>query len=74
MRYYVNVYFWIKMVMMALAGVNAMAFHHSTYLTVTKWDAESRMPFGAKMAAVISIALWVFVIISGRLIAYNWFT
>jgi hypothetical protein len=31
------------------------------------------MPFGAKMAAVMSLALWVFVIMSGRLIAYNWF-
>ena len=73
MRYYTNVFFWVKMVMMVLAAVNAMAFHYSTYHSVSKWDADSLMPFGAKMAAVISLALWVFVIMAGRLIAYNWF-
>ena len=74
MRYYTNVYFWVKAVMMALAAVNAMAFHNSTYLSVGKWDMSARLPFGAKMAAVTSITLWVFVIMAGRLIAYNWFT
>lgn len=73
MRYYGNVFFWVKTVMMVLAGVNAMAFHYSTYHSVAKWDADSKMPFGAKMAAVMSLALWAFVIMSGRLIAYNWF-
>jgi hypothetical protein len=73
MRYYTNIYFWVKVVMMVLAAVNAMAFHYSTYHSVAKWDADSKMPFGAKMAAVMSLALWVFVIMSGRLIAYNWF-
>ena len=74
MRYYGNVYFWVKMLMMALAAVNAGAFHYSTYYSVAKWDADSEMPFGAKMSAVISLALWAFIIVSGRLIAYNWFT
>ena len=73
MRYYGNVFFWVKLVMMGLAGVNAMAFHYSTYLSVAKWDADSKMPLGARMAAVMSLALWAFVIMSGRLIAYNWF-
>ena len=73
MRYYGNIFFWVKAVMMALAGVNAMAFHYSTYHSVAKWDADSKMPFGAKLAAVVSLALWAFVIMSGRLIAYNWF-
>ena len=73
MRYYGNVFFWVKMMMMALAAVNAGAFHYSTYYSVAKWDVDSEMPFGAKMAAVMSLALWAFIIISGRLIAYNWF-
>lgn len=73
MRYYGNIFFWVKSVMIILAGANAAAFHYSTYHSVAKWDAESRMPFGAKLAAVVSLALWAFVIMSGRLIAYNWF-
>jgi hypothetical protein len=73
MRYYSNVFFWVKVFMMVLAGVNAMAFHYSTYHSVARWDEQSRTPMGAKMAAVFSLALWAFVIMSGRLIAYNWF-
>src|SRR4051812_7097734 len=39
MRFYPNIFFWIKTVMMALAGVNALAFHLSTYRSVAAWDA-----------------------------------
>jgi len=63
MRYYSNIFFWVKAFMMMLAGINAMAFHYSTYHSVARWDADSKMPFGAKMAAVFSLALWAFVII-----------
>ena len=73
MRYYDNVYFWVKMTMLVLAGVNAMAFHFSTYLSVVKWDTDVKMPSRAKMAAAVSLALWAFIIVSGRLMAYNWF-
>ena len=73
LRFYANIYFWIKAVMMVLAGVNAMAFHQVTYRTVDAWNTETVMPFGAKLASVMSIVLWAGVIVSGRLIAYNWF-
>jgi hypothetical protein len=73
MRYYANVFFWIKAMMMGLAGINAMAFHFSTYESVAVWDSKTLLPFGAKLAAVVSLALWAAVIVCGRLIAYNWF-
>src|SRR5262249_16034293 len=73
MRYYGNVFFWIKVMMMCLAGLNAMAFHDGSYRYVAKWHSSTRMPFGAKLAAVVSLVLWAFVIMCGRLIAYNWF-
>ena len=31
------------------------------------------LPFRAKLAGAVSLALWAAVVISGRLIAYNWF-
>ncbi len=73
MRYYANILFWTKVVMMGLAGVNALAFHRSTYHSVAAWDNSPAMPFGAKLAGALSIALWAGAVMSGRLVAYNWF-
>jgi len=73
LRFYANIYFWIKVVMMVLAGVNAMAFHQSAYRTVEAWNTETVTPFGAKLAGAMSLVLWAGVVVSGRLIAYNWF-
>ena len=34
MRFYANIFFWLKMLMMVIAGVNAMAFHYIAYFSV----------------------------------------
>src|ERR1700681_2177050 len=73
LRYYSNVYFWIKAMMMTLAGINAVAFHFSTYESIAEWDMKTVLPRAAKLAAVVSLALWAAVIACGRLMAYNWF-
>ena len=72
-RFYNNIFFWIKVAMLAVAGANAIAFHLTTYKSVAAWDRDVRAPFGARMAGVASLALWSGIIVSGRLIAYNWF-
>jgi hypothetical protein len=72
MRFYSNVFFWMKMTLMAIASLNAMAFHYTTYFTVETWDHKVP-PFGAKLAGALGIGLWAFVIVAGRLIPYNWF-
>ena len=72
MRFYPNVFFWIKMVMIALTGVNAIAFHRLTYQTVNAWDSGV-VPMGSKVSGLLSIVLWSAVIVAGRLIAYDWF-
>ena len=72
-RFSTNIFFLVKMVIMLLAAVNALAFHYSTYLSIDKWERRPVLPFGAKLAGVLSVVLWVSVILSGRLIAYNWF-
>jgi len=73
LRYYGKVFFWIKVVLMILAGVNALAFHFTTYRSVAKWDTKV-LPFGAKLAGALSLALWAGVVMTGRLTAYNWLT
>jgi uncharacterized membrane protein len=74
MRYYGKALFWTKMMLMVLAGLNALYFHLTTYRSVAKWDRDPMMPFGGRVAGVLSLALLAGVIIFGRLTAYNWFT
>jgi hypothetical protein len=73
-RYYGKALFWLKLVLMALAGVNAMYFHLTTYRSVARWDTDRVLPSGAKVAGVLSLILWAGVVVFGRLTAYNWFT
>ena len=74
MRYWGKVFFWSKLTLMGLAGVNAVVFHYTTYRSVASWDTERVIPFGGRMAGVISLALWAGVVILGRLTAYDWMT
>jgi hypothetical protein len=75
MNYVTNIIFWVKMLAIVLAGLNALAFHFITEYTLVDWDSGARPPFGAKLAGAISIVLWANVIVSGRLIPYalTWF-
>jgi hypothetical protein len=72
-RFSTNIFFLLKMVLMALAAMNALAFHFSPYLSIDRWDASRLVPRTARSAGLLSVALWVGVIVTGRLIAYNWF-
>jgi hypothetical protein len=73
LRFYGNIFFWIKTGGTVLAGVNALAFHLTTYHSVAAWDSDPRPPFRARMAGFVSLVLWAVVVMAGRLIAYNWF-
>ena len=42
LRYYGKVFFWMKMGLMALAGLNALAFHLTAYRSVAAWDTDLR--------------------------------
>ena len=73
MRFYANIFFWMKMLMLLLAALNAMAFHYTTYYSVAKWDTAPTPPLSAKLSGAISVVLWTMIILAGRLIPYNWF-
>ena len=75
LNYVTNIIFWLKMLAMVLAAVNALAFHFITEYTVVDWDAGRTPPSGARLAGWLSIILWVNVILAGRLMPYalTWF-
>jgi len=72
-RSFQNVFFRFKVIFLVLAGINAWVFHSGVYQTVKKWNLDRVPPKRARMAGLISLVLWAFIVIAGRMIAYNWF-
>lgn len=70
LRFYYNPSFRIKLVLIGLAGVNALLFQMGAFRTMSKWDLNVDTPRGAKVAGVLSIVLWFGVVAAGRWIAF----
>lgn len=71
--YWHSLFFRLKLVLLVIAGINVLVFHVRTQRTIAAWDTVTRPPRAARLAAVVSLAAWAGVIVSGRFIAYNWF-
>jgi hypothetical protein len=65
-----NPVFWIKMTLMVIAGLNALAFDLSVNRYSYDWVAADRPPALVKGFATLSFALWLCVITAGRWMAY----
>jgi hypothetical protein len=64
-----NRVFQIKLLLIALAGMNALAFHAGVYRTASTWQAGA--PALARLQAAVSLGLWIGVIGCGRFLAYS---
>jgi uncharacterized protein YacL len=73
LRSYQNIFFRSKMLLLLLAGLNVWLFHSRVYPKVVGWDADGMPPRAARVAGACSLVLWVSIVFSGRMIAYNWF-
>lgn len=62
--------FWIKMLLIILAGLNAQRMHRYTLSTVSSWNEYVDTPISAKLSAIFSIIAWFAIIACGRLLAY----
>jgi hypothetical protein len=74
MRYFGKLLYWVKMGLIVLAGINAVAFHFLTYRSVADWDTDRSPPFAARVAGVLSLTMWACIVVFGRLTAYDWLT
>lgn len=72
-KFYGNTFFRVKVGPLALAGLNAWVFHATVYQSVAQWDATASTPPRARLAGAVSLVLWAAVVVTGRLIAYDWF-
>ena len=66
-----SVHFWLKMILLALAGVNALSFESTAHKNMVLWDLEPVPPFRARMTGAISLILWTAIVVTGRTMAYN---
>ncbi len=73
LRYYHNVFFRVKLVVLILAGLNAAVFHRGIHRSAPGWTHDDKPPRAARIAGAVSLAAWALVVVTGRLIAYNWF-
>jgi len=69
--FYGDTFFRVKMLLLALAIVNIVVFNRTVGRNVAAWDANLQTPAGAKVAAILSLVLWVAIIAAGRAIAYT---
>ena len=65
-----NKAFWLKMVLIVLAGANALAFHAATKRSSRDWVSAGAPPISAKLFATASFLLWLGVVTAGRWMAY----
>ncbi len=70
---YGNTFFRIKLVAIALAGINALVFHFMTGRGTPAWDAAPLPPASVRLAGFGSLALWAIIIVSGRMMSYTMF-
>jgi hypothetical protein len=69
-QYVYNPAFHLKLLFMATAGLNALAFYITSYQKATAPGAPDEAPRLAKIIAVASLTLWIAVIVSGRLLTF----
>ena len=72
-RSFHSLWFRAKVLLMGVAAINIFIFHASVERDRGQWDLDATPPIRARISAAISLAAWAGVIITGRMIAYDWF-
>lgn len=65
-----TIFFKVKMIFLIVAGLNVLIFNATIGRKVAEWDLAAKTPQAAKVAAIVSIVLWVAIVAAGRAIAY----
>jgi hypothetical protein len=70
LEYSQNPAFLLKMLLIPAGGVNALVMHLVLLRNQYLWDSHGRPPSGVKLAALLSLLVWIGCLACGRLIAY----
>jgi len=69
-QYVYNTAFHVKMVAVALAGVNVVVFYAVAYRRAAGLTPGAPLPAAARVCGGLSLALWLTVIVAGRMITF----
>lgn len=69
-EYYYNPFFQTKILLFVLVAIHALVFRNSVYGRPTELDRTSEPPVRAKLAAGLSLFLWLGILCAGRYIGY----
>jgi hypothetical protein len=69
--YFHNSFFRAKMLLLVLAALNMLVFELTARKTIARWDESGVTPRAAKVAATLSLLIWVGVIVAGRAIGFT---
>jgi len=67
---YNSPFFRVKLILLGLAGVNAMIFHTTVFANIDQWDNKTSTPWRARLAGATSLLVWIGVVAMGRGLAY----
>ena len=67
---YNSPFFRVKVVLLVVAGLNALLFHQTVFREIGRWDEDTSTPWRAKLAGAFSLAVWIGVVAMGRGLAY----
>ena len=70
---YGNLFFRIKLLLLLLAGVNALVFHRFAAQPTDRL-VDAGPPAAARVAGLLSLAIWAGVIVMGRMMSYTMFS
>ncbi len=65
-----NPAFRIKMLLLLLAGANALLFQLTVFPGVAAWDQDRILPLRARLAGAVSLMCWIGVVAAGRMIGF----
>jgi hypothetical protein len=68
---YANWFFRLKLVFVAVSGINALYYQIVYFPKMAAWDSSSDVPLGPRVVAAVSLLSWACVIALGRTMAYE---
>ncbi len=70
-EYYENDAFRIKLFLLALAGINMLVFELIIARGAANWDRGLPVPWPGKIAALLSLTLWLSIVFFGRRVGFT---
>jgi hypothetical protein len=70
-EYYENDAFRVKLVLLLLAGINMLVFELIIARGAAVWDHGTPVPRAGKIAALLSLALWIAIVYFGRRVGFT---